>query len=42
MTRGGRVEEQTEKLERSTSGIEMLQKWGLETSEAKESEEAMQ
>ena len=31
-----------EKLERFTSGIEMLQKWGLKISEIDESEEAMQ
>ena len=32
------MEEQTEKLERFTSGIELLQKWGLKISEGDESE----
>ena len=35
------MEEQTE-LEKFTSGIELLQKWGLKTSETDESEEDMQ
>ena len=36
------MEEQTEKLDRFTSGIDMLQKWGLKISESDEREEAMQ